>query len=289
FTDQQRAAIETRGINVSLSAGAGCGKTFVLSERFLAQLEPGDDDAPPADRLYQVVAITFTDRAAREMRDRIRNKCFERLETAPPGQADYWLQLSRGLDSARVGTIHSFCGALLRIHAVEAELDPHFIVIEQTQADTLLAELTEDILRERLSHIEDKHHEAVMNLTAQFGLDRLREMLMSLAARGRSLDFDTWLRASPDEIVSRWEKFHEREVLPELLAQLVGSAAARELLSFLQSINPPPALVDVRHQLLTRLPRLSDEKDPVAAAFELREAAKLPDRDRAAWPDPDDY
>src|SRR5262249_24109071 len=136
FTDQQRAAIDARGVNVALSAGAGCGKTLVLTERFLSQLEPGDDRPPPVDRLHQLIAITFTDRAAREMRQRIRQKCLERLKTAEPDQTDDWLKLLRSLDGARVSTIHSFCGALLRAHSVEAHLDPHFVVIDQTQADT---------------------------------------------------------------------------------------------------------------------------------------------------------
>src|SRR5436853_1020634 len=97
FTEQQKRAIEMRDVSVALSAGAGCGKTFVLTERFLSHLEPGDDNAPPADRLHQLIAITFTDRAAREMRDRIRSKCYERLQAAPPSQADYWLRLLRSL------------------------------------------------------------------------------------------------------------------------------------------------------------------------------------------------
>ncbi len=79
FTDQQRKAIDTRHTSVSLSAGAGCGKTFVLTERFLSHLEPDDPDAPPV-QLHELIAITFTDRAAREMRDRIQKKCYERLQ-----------------------------------------------------------------------------------------------------------------------------------------------------------------------------------------------------------------
>src|SRR5438132_188178 len=110
LTPQQKAAIRTRNVSVALSAGAGCGKTFVLTERFLSHLDPDNADAPPAD-LHELVAITFTDRAAREMRDRIRDKCYERLEQATSQQADYWLRLLRSLDSARISTIHSFCGA----------------------------------------------------------------------------------------------------------------------------------------------------------------------------------
>ncbi|HEY2762390.1 MAG TPA: UvrD-helicase domain-containing protein, partial [Pirellulales bacterium] len=144
YTRQQQAAIEMRHQSVALSAGAGCGKTFVLTERFLSHLEPGDNGAPPADRLHQIIAITFTDRAAREMRDRIRKTCYERLQSAAPKHAGYWLGLLRSLDAARVSTIHAFCGALLRAHAVEAQLDPQFVVVEQTQAETLLAEIIED-------------------------------------------------------------------------------------------------------------------------------------------------
>jgi ATP-dependent helicase/nuclease subunit A len=72
FTDEQRRAIEARDVSVSLSAGAGCGKTFVLTERFLAHFDPRDPDALKPTEIGRLVAITFTDRAARDMRDRIR-------------------------------------------------------------------------------------------------------------------------------------------------------------------------------------------------------------------------
>jgi ATP-dependent helicase/nuclease subunit A len=69
-TDQQRRAIETQHVSVALSAGAGCGKTFVLTERFLSYFRPQGPLGP--GELNQLVAITFTERAAREMRDRVR-------------------------------------------------------------------------------------------------------------------------------------------------------------------------------------------------------------------------
>src|SRR5688572_25435344 len=78
FTDEQRLAIYARDVPVALSAGAGCGKTFVLTERYLSQLDLGADGKPSCE-LSDLVAITFTERAAREMRDRIRAKCLQRL------------------------------------------------------------------------------------------------------------------------------------------------------------------------------------------------------------------
>ncbi len=71
LTDEQRSAITTTEVSVGLSAGAGCGKTFVLTERFLANLGPESGRDP----LRRIVAITFTEAAAREMRNRIRAAC----------------------------------------------------------------------------------------------------------------------------------------------------------------------------------------------------------------------
>ena len=177
-TEQQRKAIEARDVSVALSAGAGCGKTFVLTERFLSHLEPGR--ANPA-RLGQLVAITFTERAAREMRDRIREKCRNRLIECPEGEVEHWMALLRELDTARISTIHSFCGSLLRSHAVEAGLDPRFRVLEQAQADTLLNELIVDQLRDKLA----KEDEAVLDLTVLYGLRGLGEMIAQLLAAAR--------------------------------------------------------------------------------------------------------
>src|SRR5579872_328692 len=110
FTKQQQAAIETRGVSIGLSAGAGCGKTFVLIERFLSDLEPRAASVPQADdRLARTVAITFTERAAREMRNRIRAACRRRLEERPKDEAEHWISLLRRVETARISTIHAFC------------------------------------------------------------------------------------------------------------------------------------------------------------------------------------
>ncbi|MFH1302937.1 MAG: UvrD-helicase domain-containing protein, partial [Planctomycetota bacterium] len=131
YTDQQAAAINRREVSIALSAGAGCGKTFVLTQRFLKLIEPGT----PPDRLSHIVAITFTERAAREMRDRIRETCLSQLRNCPVEEVGHWQTVIRGLDSARISTIHSFCTSILRSHAVSARLDPHFGLLEQGTSD----------------------------------------------------------------------------------------------------------------------------------------------------------
>src|SRR3954454_2997491 len=76
LTDQQRRAVTTRQVSVVLSSGAGCGKTHVLTERYLSHLR--EDGA----EVGQIVAITFTDRAARQMRARIRQAVLKHLREA---------------------------------------------------------------------------------------------------------------------------------------------------------------------------------------------------------------
>src|SRR5437870_4559795 len=92
LTDQQRRALMVTGASVALSAGAGCGKTMVLTERFLAAL----DDAGGRP-LRSLVALTFTEKAARELRRRIRARCRAKLTTGE--DAARWWAVLRGLDA----------------------------------------------------------------------------------------------------------------------------------------------------------------------------------------------
>src|SRR6516164_9432216 len=121
LTPQQHDAVFRRGTSVVLSSGAGCGKTHVLTRRYLSHLD--QDEA----EVGQIVAITFTDRAARQMRQRIRAALTERLRH--DDNADRWARHVRDLETAPIITIHAFCGALLRQHPLEAGLDSQFDVL----------------------------------------------------------------------------------------------------------------------------------------------------------------
>src|SRR5207302_6156924 len=123
LTDEQHLAVFTREVSVLLSSGAGCGKTHVLTERYLAHLREGAE-------VGQIVAITFTERAARQMRGRIRQAVVQHLRTSAEDETDTWARHLRNLETAPISTIHSFCGTLLRQNSVEAGLDPQFDVLE---------------------------------------------------------------------------------------------------------------------------------------------------------------
>jgi ATP-dependent helicase/nuclease subunit A len=275
LTDEQQRAICARNVSVSLSAGAGCGKTFVLTQRFLAALEPAAGKAAGSVRLDQLTAITFTERAAREMRDRIRDACSKRLLEAPEHQGEYWLRLTRELDTARISTIHSFCGSLLRAHAVEAGIDPHFSVLDQAQADTLLYELIDREIRRRLALRE----ESVLDLVVQFGLGSLREMVRQMLDVRQEIDWPQWRAETPDGLLSRWEAYWRKDTVPRATEKIARAPATATVLEISRS-NPPshPAMRDRCMALLEQLPALGQQtttESPAAALAAIRENAKV--------------
>ena len=257
LTDQQQRAISASGVSVALSAGAGCGKTHVLTSRFLKELEPDEagrlESHERRSRLGQLVAITFTERAAREMRDRIRAACQRRLQECPEGQADYWLDLVRDLDSARISTIHSFCASLLRSQAVEAGIDPRFRVLDGAQAATLLFELTDEVLRGRLA----ERDETALSLVTRLGLDRLRAVIARLLAQRQEIDWAAWRDETPERLVERWQEFWRCDTVPRLLHRIGESAAARTLLDLTLRYSPDHSTMHQRRDVLVeQLPKL---------------------------------
>lgn len=128
LTTAQQTATTSREPAISVTAGAGSGKTSTLVGRYLSLLESG---VP----LRSLVAITFTEKAAREMRNRIRALTaawLEQAETAP--NRAVWAEAFSALDAARIGTIHGLCAAILRAHPAEAGLDPAFTVLDEGQS-----------------------------------------------------------------------------------------------------------------------------------------------------------
>lgn len=242
FTPQQALAITTRDVSVGLSAGAGCGKTFVLTQRFLSQLEPG----PDACDLQQLVAITFTDKAAREMRDRIRAACQQRLAACTSDEIDHWLKILRGLDSARISTIHSFCTGLLRSHAVEAGLDPRFSLLEPSLADTLLQNVVRDVVHGLL----ERDDEDVCRLVLVFGLEKTRTLLEGLTQDRFRIEFSQFDDATPESIAENWLNRWRTQLVPELVGRLQESAGTQRLLELLRRHEPTHATMLQRRRVL---------------------------------------
>jgi ATP-dependent exoDNAse (exonuclease V) beta subunit len=165
WTDEQLVAIERRQGNLLLAAGAGSGKTSVLVERFVrAVLEDGAE-------VSAILTITFTEKAAAELRDRIRR----RLRELGADEA------ARATEGAFISTIHGFCARILRAHALAAGLDPAFAVLDQPQAERL-ADAAFDEALDELARVEG----GAVELIASYGAGSLRSAIASVYGELRS-------------------------------------------------------------------------------------------------------
>lgn len=268
LTPQQQAAIETRDVSVALSAGAGCGKTTVLTARFLSHLEPGPDVA----QLSELVAITFTDRAAREMRDRIRKACRERLQNCPAAQAEHWLAVLYGLDSARIATIHSFCNSLLRGHAVEAGLDPGFIVSDAPQT----AALAERSARETLHRLLEQYDEDAATLVLHFGLEQSRNILATLISQRFQLSADL-SSLNAQHFAAKWPEIWRTTCVPALVNEFRAAPICELTSAWLRDHRPDKTSVmhDRCRAVQAWLASTADWSQPEQALEQIRESAKV--------------
>jgi ATP-dependent helicase/nuclease subunit A len=251
YTPQQDAAIATRDVSIGLSAGAGCGKTFVLTERFLSHLHPTvDGDKTRSDPLSQLVAITFTDRAAREMRDRIRSACRQRLENCAERDVPHWLSILRSIDGARISTIHAFCAAFLRRHAVAAGVDPQFRLIEAEMGESLVRTSIAQTVK-RLLEAED---EDGMKLVVHYGLQKTRHILGQLLVGHAMLDADQFIGRDAEQFAAAWIAHRDDVFLPSVVRHFGTSITVSEVLSLLQKHKcSNPVMCQRRAFLLERL------------------------------------
>ena len=178
----QAAAAYEIDKHVSVTAGPGSGKTTVLVERYVHILREHSLS------IDQIVAITFTNRAANEMRERVRRELNEMLRIANEEERRRWLNYKRTLDGAVITTIHGFCARLLREFPIEAHVDPQFLLLDEHRAAMMLELIVEEVLSEFISngHIE------ISRLTLGVGRSRLAAALAQLyrEARGQGLSLE---------------------------------------------------------------------------------------------------
>ena len=151
LTPHQRKALDYK-THISLTANAGSGKTYVLSKRYL-EIALNENLL-----LRNIAAITFTDKAAGELYQKIAREIEERLKAAKDkSEKEKLEQIRRQLVSANISTIHSFCIDILREHPVEADIDANFSPIDEIYADELIELCVEEVIK---SSFEDPAEQA---------------------------------------------------------------------------------------------------------------------------------
>jgi ATP-dependent helicase/nuclease subunit A len=227
LNDEQLAAVEAEG-SVFVSAGAGTGKTSVLVERYVrAVCERGMD-------VESILVITYTRKAAGELRSRIRAALRER------GRPD----LARELDGAWISTIHGFCNRLLRAHPFAAGLDPRFRELEDAGAAVLRGEAFERALREFCADGDTER----LRLLATYRANGLRRMLTgvyeTLRSAGRELVLELGERPSVRRAVAELRVEAER-LASDASATATQRRNAGEVLRVATEGSPAERLVDL--------------------------------------------
>jgi ATP-dependent helicase/nuclease subunit A len=167
-TPEQRVAIEARSRNVLLEAGAGTGKTGVMVERY-ARLVVDEGVSPDA-----VLAFTFTDKAAAELRARVRAE-LSRRAAGSGAKAVRAAALLTTIGGAWITTIHGFCNRVLAAHPVAAGVDPGFRVLDQPEAERAAREAFDRALAEFLADGDPAREETV----AAYDLEGLRGVIVA--------------------------------------------------------------------------------------------------------------
>lgn len=147
YIDPQQVAIRTIDKDLAVNAGAGTGKTKVLTERFIHILEHANLEE--GKEIESIVAITFTKKATEEMVERIRKQIREKFNSDPK-----WRNYYRDMGKSNISTIHSFCGKILRDNPIDAKIDPKFEVLEDYTSFKLLNESIKETLENNLPNTQ---------------------------------------------------------------------------------------------------------------------------------------
>ena len=252
LTPVQRMALDSQR-NIAVTASAGAGKTATLVERYIELLR-----LHPEIGVRQVLAITFTQKAAAEMRERIARRLADALDQElPEPERQRLRQIRADLPAARISTIHAFCSALLREYPIEADVDPAFAVLEGVDA----AQLRQQAVRQTLASLarardSDPDKEALRRTLAEWPRRYLEQVLEHLLEKKHHARM--WCRhyaeQSPDQILSDWRGMQQTACAPACRA-LLDDTQFTDMLAELAALSP---LTDERDSAVERLNPLRD-------------------------------
>jgi ATP-dependent helicase/nuclease subunit A len=195
-TERQKMAITMHDRSMVVTAGAGTGKTFVLVEKYLNLID--QEGLRPGE----ILALTFTDKAAAEMKERVRAMVTKRLTEDPGSQV--WREASEEVVIAPIMTFHAFCSQILREFAIEAGLEPAFAILDEGQALSLKKDAFDTLLRKPPAGIR----EMLVRVLAQIEKFRLQEILSIIDENyDRYTLFFTAIASDPDGVITEWKNF----------------------------------------------------------------------------------
>ncbi len=209
WTKEQQLAINTTGFNITVSASAGAGKTAVLVERLMKRII---QDKISVDK---IVALTFTEAAAAEMKNRLLSELSKKFIDNPDDL--YLKEQITLLPSAKISTIHSFCLGLLKDYYYILDLDPTSLnnILDQATINKIKAEAFEDSLTQFDSL---KLENSLYALSASaMNLDSLKNIILKVSSQSFEMpNPNEWL----DESIVMYQKYNTLTELPKVFYNL---------------------------------------------------------------------
>lgn len=248
WTDDQLRVIETRNRNILVSAAAGSGKTAVLVQRIIEMITDRDH---PMD-IDELLVVTFTNAAAREMKERVRQAIDKALEENPGDP--HLIRQETLVGSAHISTIDSFCLQVIRNHFHKIGLDPEFRTGDQNEIKLLQNTLMERFLERKYLEADEEFLQ-VADIFSSKGKDTsLRDSIFQLMRMANSYPWpDKWL----DEAKSVYEIESIEELKEQKWMRLCVQRWLDQLseikdgyLELIQYIEETPGAPESRIQLL---------------------------------------
>ena len=192
FTKQQAKAVTTLDQNLAITAGAGSGKTRVLTERYIEILLNEKDGLKYQEKaLDKIVAITFTNKAASEMKERIRTRLEEYLsnniQDLSSKEKEWVIKLLDDLPRAKISTIHSFCKDILKDNLFKIDLTTDFEIVEGIEQENLLKEAVIEVIDEVRFNKDHQLYDLLWELTYSYGKNKLIALLTEMLKQRQNI------------------------------------------------------------------------------------------------------
>ena len=172
WTNEQLQAIQEKNSSILVAAAAGSGKTAVLVERIIHKIIDEQMD------IDKILVVTFTNAAASEMRERILEAIYKKLEEKPEN-----VHLQRQiilLNKASICTIHSFCLDVIHNHFYEIDLPSNFKIADTAEIDLLKQEVLDDLFEQKYTENDKDFIELLENYTNYRGDEALQELVLKI-------------------------------------------------------------------------------------------------------------
>ena len=236
WTNEQKQAINEKGSNILVAAAAGSGKTAVLVERIIHKIIDENID------IDKLLVVTFTNAAASEMRERVLEAIYKKLEDDPENQ-NLQRQITL-LNKASICTIDSFCLDVVRNYFYELEnISPNFRIGDTTEIELLKQEVLEELFENKYEE-ENKDFNKLINTYTSYRDDTpLKEIILKIYNYIQSNPFpEKWLNEkiemfnlkdnNDDFSITIWGEELLKEVEEELIDDITILQDIEESLSY---------------------------------------------------------